>query len=187
MTRLCLIRHGQTEWNEAGRWQGQALNAPGLTEKGFAQANAVPFQIKGTRIAAIYSSDLLRCTQTAEPIAKFFRLPIILEHRLREINLGEWEGMLTEEIREKYPKEMAERMSDPLNARAPGGESPLDVETRVLAVLGEIAKEFPNESVAIVAHGLSLAIILCRARSIPLDKVYDHIPDNATPEFCDWN
>lgn len=181
MTELWLVRHGQTDWNLTGRWQGQAADAPGLNDTGYAQAQTIHEQLKGIEISAIYSSDLLRARQTAEMIAESLGLPVTLEWRLREINLGEWEGMPSEEIEAKYPKELAARAQNSFYERAPNGESPHEVADRVLKAINEIANIHPGESVLIVAHGISLAVIICNYEGFPMEDVYQHIPDNAHP------
>lgn len=187
MVELWLVRHGQTDWNLTGRWQGQASDAPGLNETGRKQASVASEKMKGVEISAIYSSDLLRAKQTAEAIAVSLELPVILEPRLREINLGAWEGMFSEDIEAQYPQELADRARDPFHTPAPNGESPYEVAERVLKAVNEIADRHRDESVLIVAHGISLAVIICHAEEFPVEGVYQHIPDNAKPYRVDWD
>jgi broad specificity phosphatase PhoE len=187
MTDLWLVRHGQTDWNLEGRWQGQAPHAPGLNDLGRAQALAVRDQLKDVRLSAAYSSDLLRARQTAELIAEPRGLTVTLEPRLREINLGVWEGVLSDEIEWLYAQELAERARDPVHACAPQGESPLEVAERVIPAVNDIAENHPGESVLIVAHGVSLAIILCQAQKIQLDNVYERVPENAKLYRVVWD
>jgi broad specificity phosphatase PhoE len=179
MTDLWLVRHGQTDWNIAGRWQGQSPDAPALNAVGRAQAFALQDQIKNAKISAVYTSDLPRSRQTAELIAPVLGPRVTPEPRLREMHLGRWEGMLSSDIKAQFRKELAERADDPLHARAPGGESPLEVARRVVAAVDEIAVRHREESVLIVAHGISLAIITCIVQGIGLEKLYEYIPDNA--------
>jgi broad specificity phosphatase PhoE len=185
-TDLWLVRHGQTDWNLTGRWQGQASDAPGLNDTGHAQVLTIYEQLKGIKFSAIYSSDLLRARQTAELIAELLGLPVILEPRLREINLGVWEGMPSNLIEAKYPKELAARARNSFYERAPNGESPREVADRVLMAINEIANKHPDESVLIVAHGISLAVIICHSEGFPMEDVYQHIPDNAQPRRVEW-
>jgi broad specificity phosphatase PhoE len=186
MTDFWLVRHGQTDWNLTGRWQGQSSDAPSLNETGRQQALVLLDQLKHMQFSAIYSSDLLRSRQTAELIANRLHLGITLESRLREMNLGAWEGMLSDEIKSQYPQEMAERACNPLHARAPGGESAMQVAKRVMAAVGEIGMRHCDKSVLIIAHGISLAIVTCLARGIPLNKLYEYVPDNATLNRVKW-
>lgn len=185
-TDMWLVRHGQTDWNLTGRWQGQASDAPGLNETGRAQAIAVREKIKDKSFTSIYSSDLLRAQQTAEAIAEPLGLTVNLEPRLREMNLGAWEGMLSEAIEAEYPQELAARAQDPYHVKAPNGESPSEVAERVLAAVREIGDRHAGESILIVAHGVSLAVIICYAEKHPLEQVYEHIPANAEPYRVQW-
>jgi broad specificity phosphatase PhoE len=186
MTKFYLIRHGQTDWNLTGRWQGQSPDAPPLNETGRVQALAILDQLPHEDISVIYCSDLLRARQTAEVIAEPLGLMVVLDPRLREMNLGAWEGMLSRDIEVQYPRELEERIQNPFEAHAPQGESPREVAERVLAVVDEIARKHPNDSVLIVSHGVALAIIICRAQGISLREVYEHIPENAKPYRIEW-
>ena len=96
MTRLCLIRHGQTDWNIQGRIQGQT-DIP-LNETGRTQAYVLAKLLKNEEFAAIFSSDLDRAKETAAILAASFCLPVTVEPRLREVNQGEWEGQLVTDI-----------------------------------------------------------------------------------------
>ena len=186
MTELWLIRHGQTDWNFTGRWQGQAFDAPGLNETGHKQALGASEKMKGIEISAIYSSDLLRARQTADLIAEPLGLPVILEPRLSEINLGVWEGMSSEDIEARYSQELADRARDPFHTPAPNGESPYEVAERVLTAVTEIVIMHRDESILIVAHGISLAVIICHSEGFPMEDVYQHIPVNAQPYYTQW-
>lgn len=188
MTEFWLIRHGQTNWNLEGRWQGQASYAPPLNETGRAQAEAAAAQLlDGQRFGAIYSSDLLRARETAEIIAARLGLRVRLEPRLREVNLGIWEGLMGMDIAQRYPAELAERERNPVHARPPGGETLAEVAKRVWAAADEAALAQAGARLVIVAHGLSLATLICRARNMPLEKAYAIIPDNAHPEVIAWH
>jgi broad specificity phosphatase PhoE len=138
-------------------------------------------------LVAIYSSDLLRARQTAELIAAPLGLSVTLEPRLREIDLGVWEGMPSDEIEAKYSRELAERARNPLYSRAPNGESTHDVTERVFSAVNDIVNRHPGESVLIVSHGVALAVIICRAEGFQLEDVYQHIPNNAQPYRVQWN
>jgi len=184
MTQLYLVRHGQTEWNIEGRYQGQAdlpLNAAGR-----AQAMSLSQQLAGIQFAAVYSSDLRRARETAEILAAPSGMAVQLDPRLREIKLGEWEGQLVTEIVTRYPAAWAERLRDPLHARAPGGESVAEVAARVAEAATAIAQAHPTGRVLVVSHGLALATLLCQARRQPLAEAYEVIPPNSDPHVVVW-
>lgn len=184
MVELWLIRHGQTDWNVEGRYQGQAdipLNANGLR-----QATELAGRLNGAPFDAIFSSDLLRTRQTAEALAEHCQLDVQLDVRLREIHQGEWEGKLVKDMIAAHPKARAEFLQDPFAARAPGGESVGEVAVRVRAAVEEIAAAYPQGRVLVISHGLSIATLLCAVRGVDLTNVYDLIPDNASPSIVTW-
>lgn len=185
MTRFCLIRHGQTDWNFEGRYQGQS-DVP-LNETGCAQAHDLARQLHGQSFAAIYSSDLKRAKETAEIIAASLNLNVVVELRLREINQGEWEGQLVEIIRARYARLWQQHSVDPASVRPPGGETVGEVAKRVYAALDDIARLQPDSSVLIVSHGLALATVVCKVGDIPLGQAYRLIPNNALPIWVTWN
>jgi alpha-ribazole phosphatase len=184
MSELWLVRHGQTDWNLAGRYQGQA-DVP-LNETGLAQARALADSLTGTVFKALYCSDLARARQTAEILGERLGLAPRIDARLREIDQGEWEGLAFSEIVSHYANVMDARSQDPVNQRAPGGESVAEVAARVGEAAGDIARRHPQGPVLIVLHGLALATLTCQARYIPLANVYEHIPQNAAPEVISW-
>lgn len=184
MTQFCLVRHGQTDWNLEGRYQGQS-DVP-LNQHGLAQAVSLAERLAGEVFSAVYSSDLTRARQTAEPIARVLGLSIQIEPRLREINQGEWEGVLVDDIKARYAELWSQRTVDPANVRPPGGETVAEVARRVFAALDDIARLFPTERLLIVSHGLSIATAICRDKDIPVGQAYTVIPDNVQPVWVAW-
>jgi broad specificity phosphatase PhoE len=182
--RFCLVRHGQTDWNLEGRYQGQG-DVP-LNTNGRLQAKALACQLQSVPFAAIYTSDLWRAKETAEIIAKVLRLAVALEPRLREIHQGDWEGQLVEVIKARYAKLWKKRTIDPSSVRPPGGETVGEVAERVHAALRDIAFLHSGDSVLVVSHGLSLATVICRVHGIPVGRAYGVIPDNARLIWVGW-
>ncbi len=184
MTHLWLSRHGETDWNLEGRFQGQAdspLNASGL-----AQACQLADLLVDAGIQAIYCSDLQRALRTAQIIGEKLGLSPQVDKRLREIRLGDWEGMQSEQIKSQYPEIWHRRQLDPVHVPPPGGENLLELAERVWAAADQISQQHPDETVLIVSHGVTLACLICRARGLPLAQALHVIPDNAHPIQLDW-
>jgi broad specificity phosphatase PhoE len=167
-----------------GRYQGQS-DVP-LDENGRAQALIVAVRLQTECFSGIYCSDLKRTIETADIIGKRLHLPITLEPRLREIDQGEWEGQLVDEIKVRYTRLWQERFIDPVNIRPPGGETLGEVATRVSAALDSLVRLRPGVPVLIVSHGLALATAVCRALDVPLAQAYSRIPRNTEPVWIDW-
>ncbi|HEY3312827.1 MAG TPA: histidine phosphatase family protein [Anaerolineales bacterium] len=185
MTQLCLVRHGETCWNVEGRWQGHS-DAP-LDENGINQARKVAEELAPRHFTAIYSSDLQRARITAEAIAKIQELPVIIDPRLRELNMGAWEGLLFSDIPTLYPEGWAEHQRWPVEFLYPNGESVQQLARRIVPAIASICAEYPADAqILIVSHGLSLAVFLCHVHGWPLDEAFTRIPRNATPVFLDW-
>jgi broad specificity phosphatase PhoE len=184
MTELWLVRHGQTDWNVEGRFQGQS-DVP-LNSAGLAQASELAAKLTGHKFSAVYSSDLMRAYQTAEAIAGRLGLLVRVDRRLREICQGEWEGLLVGEVRQRYSQDFSVPYHDTSRSRAPGGESVIQLAERLIQAADDIAAAFPAQPVLIVSHGLALAALVCTATNLPLSEVYSHIPDNAHPVVVEW-
>ena len=101
MTEFLLVRHGETDWNRDRRFQGHA--DPGLNDTGRVQALELADELAAERIDAIYASDLARARETAEIIAGRVGAPVVLDRELREIDVGEWQGLTWPEIEQRYP------------------------------------------------------------------------------------
>jgi alpha-ribazole phosphatase len=158
--RLLLVRHGETDWNVAGRYQGhtdQPLNA-----RGRQQAALLARRLAQEPVAEIYSSDLCRATQTAAAIA-----PAQVDPRLRELSFGSWEGLTAAQIGDKYPQSLSAWIGDPLNAAPHGGESLHQLGQRLQSFLQELERAH-DRTVLLIAHGGSLRAIICLALGLPL-------------------
>jgi broad specificity phosphatase PhoE len=150
MTIFYLIRHGETEWNRSGRWQGHA-DVP-LSDEGRTQAAQLARRMRteGLQLDRIYASDLARALDTAQPIAEAFDLTIHPLPALREINVGSWSGMTRDEIQARYPGALKTVF------HPPDGESREDFIARVSRALMQLAEKHPDERLAVVTHGGSI-------------------------------
>ncbi len=139
-TTLLLVRHGETDWNLDGRWQGWA--DPPLNDTGRAQAAELAHRLSREPVDAVYSSDLRRALETAEPVAAAHDLRVVADPGLREIDVGAWSGLTRPEIDARFP-----------DGSRPGGETHEQHSARVLAALEQIARAHPGQRVVILAHG----------------------------------
>jgi len=176
MITLVLIRHGETDWNVEGRWQGQA-DSP-LNGRGREQAMRVAEYHKQFGFRALYSSDLRRAMETAQIIGDELGLPVIAEPRLREINLGKWQGLLSADIQAQYQDEFRRWREEPLSVQPPGGETIAAVSARVLEAVNEIIARHPKQRIGLVSHEFPIAIVLCRSAGLSLDHVRSMMPHN---------
>ncbi len=177
MTILWLVRHGETAWNAEGRVQGQT-DVP-LNETGFVQARTLAAVLAGERFAAIYSSDLLRVRQTAEPVARKLGLPVQLDPGLRERHYGLFETLTYAEVRERYPEDYARfRMKDP-EYDFRGGEGLRAFFERSMACLMGIAARHAGDDVLIFTHGGVLEMAYRYAHGLGLSSKRDFAIPNA--------
>jgi len=164
-TTLLLIRHGQTEWNLLGKYTGQT-DIP-LNEAGRQEALLLAEKLKRNPPDVIISSDLIRAKETAEIVAAPLKLPVQTDANLREIHQGVWEGMDFSDIKAKFAEEFAARAKNPLEVAPPDGETVGQVQERVLTAVANIIQAHPDKRIAIVAHGLVLALIKGHYRNYP--------------------
>ena len=157
-TKLILIRNGETNHNAAGKFQGHLDSQ--LSERGRQQAAAVAKRLANVAFAALYSSDLKRAIQTAQPMVRETGHALIADARLRERGFGIFQNHSLHEIQEKYPKEYARfSLRDP-GYIIPQGESSNQLTERTMAVFEEIAKRHAGECVVIVTHGGPIGALL---------------------------
>ncbi len=170
--RVILVRHGETNWNLAGRFQGHA--DPGLNANGELQAVAVAALLAGEEGAAIFTSDLARAVETGRHIGAVHGIPLQMEPLLREINFGAWEGLTFREIQAQYPEVLQEWLKDPFSLRAPGGETAGELGQRVIMAWNRILHEAnTGQTVVIVAHAGPLRMLLCHLTGIYLSRQWE--------------
>lgn len=159
--RLFLIRHGETDWNAEGRFQGQA-DIP-LSPRGEQQAVALAGIMESEAVDVIYASDLQRAWQTALIIAEASGVPLQQEARLREMAFGRWEGLTYKELQQREAALLEAWQADPSRTAPPGGETLRQITERVGAVLNTVLATVQAHRVAIVAHSGPLRVLLCLA------------------------
>jgi broad specificity phosphatase PhoE len=140
VTTILLARHGETDWNRDGIWQGWA--DPPLNDVGRAQARMLAEQLRDTPFDAVYSSDLRRAHETAELVAAPHGVPVISDPGLREIDIGSWSGLTRPDIDERFP-----------DGVRPDGETREQHVERVLEAVERIARTNPERRILLVTHG----------------------------------
>ena len=168
--KILLVRHGETSWNLAGRFQGRS-DVP-LNAKGKEQANALARALKGETLTAIYCSPLSRAKETACLIKAFHAsVPLYEEEGLMEMDLGEFEGIEGPRWAAQYAEFRTAWKQNPASVRMPGGESLHEVQARAMCALERITGSYPPESTLVLcSHNFVILTILCHALEIPLDR-----------------
>lgn len=170
MTKVIFIRHGQTEWNVTGRYQGQSDVK--LTEEGRKQAEKLADNFPVAKVDAVYASDLCRAMVTAETIANKFGLKVQAEPAFRELSFGDWEGLTYQQIVDKWEEAMANFLQHPDILEIPGGESFPAVQQRAMKRLNELIEKHDGQTIVVVAHGAVLRTMLTAALHMPLQYLW---------------
>ena len=170
MTEIIIIRHGETEWNQTGRFQGHS-DVP-LSETGRAQAEALGRNLAIDHVDAIYASDLTRAIETAAPLAARFSLTVTPDPLLRELNFGAWEGRSFSDVNAENPNAMKQFYNDPECADIPDSEPFPDFQKRVAGRIREIAELHRGKRIVIVSHGASIRILLADILAMPIRSIW---------------
>ena len=185
MAKLYLIRHGETDYNNEMRFQGQ-IDIP-LNRKGIEQAEKVAEFLKDIPLLAIYTSTLQRARTTAEIIGKAKGIKPQETDALREMSFGIWENMNSSDIRKKYAKEWKDFFASPASTTIPKGESMSDVQKRAYPVVQQILDEHPEGDVAFVAHGGIIRVLICTMLGLDLNRAWHlHVGNASITCFYYW-
>jgi broad specificity phosphatase PhoE len=163
-TRLLLIRHGETDWNLEGRYQGQ--ENPPLNRRGRDQARLLAEALSGEPLDVLYGSPLKRARETAQIVQDKLTIPLHEEPRLMEIHLGNWGGRLATEIAVRDAERYLRWETDPWSVTPPGGENLFQVRERVHVAADEIVRWHEGKTIGLVAHRIPLALLKIRYRDI---------------------
>ena len=170
MTKVIFIRHGQTEWNVTGRYQGQSDVQ--LTAEGRRQAEQLAADFPVDTVDAVYASDLQRAMDTAETIAQKFGLSVQAEPAFREVSFGKWEGLTYQQIVAEWEEGMTNFFQHPDILEIPGGETFPAVQKRATDKLHELVKKHDGQTIVVVAHGAVLRTMLTAALHMPLQYLW---------------
>ncbi len=162
MTTILLARHGESDWNAAGRWQGHT-DRP-LTELGRRQARLLGQQVATMPVEAAYASDLRRAWETAELALAGRGISVVRLRSLREVDVGSWAGLTARELEDRFPQELARWRAG--GTGWSGGETYDEMAERVVAAVGEIATRHVGRCVLVVSHGGALRALKARASGL---------------------
>lgn len=168
-THLFLIRHGETDWNVEGRYQGQA--DPPLNERGKCQAHELVEKLAQVDLDLLYTSPLLRSEQTAEILASKLAIRVYKDERLMEIHQGDWQTRLRSEIEELYPDLFRRWETEPWEVTPPGGESLQQVQKRVYLAIDDLLQNHAGQRIGIITHRIPIALIKMRYQGLDPDAV----------------
>jgi broad specificity phosphatase PhoE len=166
VTTLLLARHGETDWNRDGRFQGHADTS--LNARGREQAQALAEGVNGVEV--IYSSDLKRAIETAEVVAERLGLEVTVDSRLRERGFGAWEGLTRAEIEASFREEF-DRWRRGDGGGAEDAEAHEAFAARIEAFLADVLARHPDQTVLVIAHGGSIRVV--QAVASGLDYLQD--------------
>jgi broad specificity phosphatase PhoE len=175
---LWLVRHGESTWNSARRFQGES-DAP-LSSRGRSQVRALAAGLAAMRFDALYTSPLSRARDTAAPCGEALGLEAVAIADLREIGLGAWEGLTLETVMAQDGDHYRRWLAAPVAHPPRGGEPMTAFAGRVRAALDHLAGRHPGGRILVVSHGGAIASALCGWLGRPLDTIWTLRLDNAS-------
>jgi broad specificity phosphatase PhoE len=165
--KLFLVRHGETDWNKLGRFQGQ--NSIALNQRGLAQAKDTARAAISWKLTALYSSPLFRTMQVAEEISRLVGVAVIPELRFQELDLGELDGVTGEEMLMGWPQVYETWRNEPAIVVLPGGESLAQLQERAWQAIIDLEQAHRgDDAVVVISHNFTIRAICSRLLGMPL-------------------
>ena len=169
--KLVLVRHGETDWNELGRFQGH--HDVELNEKGSAQAQETAPAVAKWQHSAVYSSPLHRAMRVAQEISLLSGMPVVPVPEFMELKLGDLEGITGEDLRKTWPKLAATWRSDPGRVLMPNGESLAQLQERAWYALMDLEQAHQkDEAVIVVSHNFAIRTMIGKLLGMPLSNFH---------------
>lgn len=184
MTRIYLVRHGQTEWNRQERFRGR-IDIP-LNDLGRAQAQAIADYLSGKGVAAVYASPLSRAVETARPIAEDNKLAPAVLPGLIDISYGEWQGRTPSEVREEFPELLELWYAEPHQVDIPGGQNLETVQKQAMGAISETLSRHDDEAAVLVTHQIVIKVLACTLLGLDAGHIWRIQQDNACIDIFDW-
>ncbi len=178
MTRIYLLRHGETAWNIEKVFRGRA-EVP-LTDNGRRQAKLAALYLKDKDIEAIYSSPLSRALETAQIVGDALNIELKVDDRLTGLNFGPWQGRPYDEIEKEYPEQFRLYKTEPDLYKIPAGETLDEAMQRGLDLLREIERRHPGSTVLLVTHRVIYKLMLLGILGLDSSHFWQLKPDTAS-------
>lgn len=186
MIRVVLVRHGETAWNKAGKFQGR-LDI-GLNETGVRQAKMLAKALSEIHLDAIYTSPLSRSLDTAQEIAGYHSLDVVPAEEFNEIDHGTWEGMHLDAVIDQHGALYETWLNEPHLAKMPGGEDLDDIRDRAVRRLNDIIEQTADgDTILIAAHDATNKVILCHALSLDNSHFWQLKQGNAAISIMEYD
>lgn len=187
MLRVILVRHGETNWNVEGRYQGQEDTA--LSPRGLEQGRRLGEALQRIPIDVYIASPLKRAYMTAQFCADYQGKDVQTDSRLEEINHGIWEGQLASTIADQYPDEFQQWRTAPHLVRmpGPGGESVEDVRRRAHEALMEYVESYDGKTILVAAHDAVNKAIICDIMGLGMDHFWQIKQDNTCVNVLEYD
>mgnify|MGYP000040504373 CR=1 FL=1 len=185
MTKVYLVRHGETEWNASSKVQGNMDTE--LNDKGIKQAELVALRLAKENIDVLYTSSLKRAKATAEMIGKQIKLEVNELHEFREICLGPWEGLTLKEINESYTEHYRIYRESPSDFNMPGAETFLQVSERFCNAINNITTQNKDKNIVIVSHGAAIKAAIITILGIDIVHYNKFRIDNASISILNFS
>lgn len=175
--KIYLVRHGRIRVDDEQKSFIGQIDLP-MSNEGEKEVRIIGEKLSRIKINSIFCSDLVRSVATAEIIASYHGIIPIPKNELREIFLGDWEGLSFAEVIRRYPDEFKRRGADIVNFHPPHGESFYDCSQRVIAAFNEIVRT-SNGNIVIAGHAGINRLILCNALGMPIENIFNISQDYA--------
>jgi len=170
LAKVILVRHGETDWNRSRRIQGGNSDTQ-LNQRGRQQAESLALRLKQEKIQAIYSSPLQRAQDTARAIARYHQLPVEIELSLKEIEVGELEGVFITEVGKHLSQFLTMHSQGEELPKIPGGESLTGVQQRVWGTIQHLVDRHGDGVLVVVSHYFSILSAICSVLNLPLSQI----------------
>jgi len=184
VSKIILARHGRTAWHAEGRYAGTTDVPP--DEVGIQQARRIADRLEGAKIDVVFSSPLSRCLEVAQKVADSHGLEVIVDDRLRELDLGRWDGEMVEDIVKRDGEILKRWTKDPTSVTIPGGESLMAVQERSMDWLNDASARYADGHVFASSHGGPIRAILAAVVGLPLSNIFRLTVDLASISILNY-